>query len=79
LLPFSTLVFLCQKMKRKTEKSHETLTNITAYPPKTWLIYSHKLTTSKTFSFFPLFRMKIPNSLLTSVVYSLFPHWFFNA
>ncbi|EAD1346581.1 dihydropteroate synthase, partial [Listeria monocytogenes] len=23
-------------MKRKTEKSHETLTNITAYPPKTW-------------------------------------------
>ncbi|EAC6939590.1 TPA_asm: dihydropteroate synthase, partial [Listeria monocytogenes] len=26
-------------MKRKTEKSHETLTNITAYPPKTWLIY----------------------------------------
>ncbi|EAC3281522.1 dihydropteroate synthase, partial [Listeria monocytogenes] len=21
-------------MKRKTEKSHETLTNITAYPPK---------------------------------------------
>ncbi|EAD1263923.1 dihydropteroate synthase, partial [Listeria monocytogenes] len=24
-------------MKRKTEKSHETLTNITAYPPKTWL------------------------------------------
>ncbi|EAE9950730.1 dihydropteroate synthase, partial [Listeria monocytogenes] len=22
-------------MKRKTEKSHETLTNITAYPPKT--------------------------------------------
>ncbi|TYU42655.1 dihydropteroate synthase, partial [Listeria monocytogenes] len=26
--------------------------NITAYPPKTWLIYSHKLTTSKTFSFF---------------------------
>ncbi|EAH2729376.1 dihydropteroate synthase, partial [Listeria monocytogenes] len=23
-----------------------------AYPPKTWLIYSHKLTTSKTFSFF---------------------------
>ncbi|EAC5028278.1 dihydropteroate synthase, partial [Listeria monocytogenes] len=22
--------------------------------PKTWLIYSHKLTTSKTFSFFPL-------------------------
>ncbi|EAC3252087.1 dihydropteroate synthase, partial [Listeria monocytogenes] len=25
-------------MKRKTEKSHETLTNITAYPPKTWLI-----------------------------------------
>ncbi|EAH2650396.1 dihydropteroate synthase, partial [Listeria monocytogenes] len=21
-------------------------------PPKTWLIYSHKLTTSKTFSFF---------------------------
>ncbi|EAC2628558.1 dihydropteroate synthase, partial [Listeria monocytogenes] len=51
-------------MKRKTEKSHETLTNITAYPPKTWLIYNHKLTTSKTFSFFPLFRMKIPNSLL---------------
>ncbi|TYT85559.1 dihydropteroate synthase, partial [Listeria monocytogenes] len=26
--------------------------NITAYPPKTWLIYNHKLTTSKTFSFF---------------------------
>ncbi|PDB27021.1 dihydropteroate synthase, partial [Listeria monocytogenes] len=26
-------------MKRKTEKSHETLTKITAYPPKTWLIY----------------------------------------
>ncbi|ECB9807514.1 dihydropteroate synthase, partial [Listeria monocytogenes] len=24
----------------------------TAYPPKTWLIYNHKLTTSKTFSFF---------------------------
>ncbi|EAH2992804.1 dihydropteroate synthase, partial [Listeria monocytogenes] len=47
-------------MKRKTEKSHETLTKVTAYPPKTWLIYSHKLTTSKTFSFFPLFRMKIP-------------------
>ncbi|EAH3471220.1 dihydropteroate synthase, partial [Listeria monocytogenes] len=23
-----------------------------AHPPKTWLIYSHKLTTSKTFSFF---------------------------
>ncbi|EAD8785317.1 dihydropteroate synthase, partial [Listeria monocytogenes] len=22
------------------------------YPPKTWLIYSYKLTTSKTFSFF---------------------------
>ncbi|EAC9079330.1 hypothetical protein KV69_12400 [Listeria monocytogenes] len=66
-------------MKRKIEKSHETLTNITAYPPKTWLIYNHKLTTSKTFSFFPLFRMKIPNSLLASVVYSLFPHWFFNA
>ncbi|EAF4005113.1 dihydropteroate synthase, partial [Listeria monocytogenes] len=21
-------------------------------PPKTWLIYSHKLTTNKTFSFF---------------------------
>ncbi|PDK41240.1 dihydropteroate synthase [Listeria welshimeri] len=39
-------------MKRKTEKSHETLTNITANPLKTWLIYSHKLTTSKTFSFF---------------------------
>ncbi|EDE2199187.1 dihydropteroate synthase [Listeria monocytogenes] len=39
-------------MKRKTEKSHETLTNITAYPLKTWLIYSHKLTTNKTFSFF---------------------------
>ncbi|EAE7766053.1 dihydropteroate synthase [Listeria monocytogenes] len=55
LLPFSTLVFLCQKMKRKTEKSHETLTNITAYPPRTWLIYSHKLTTSKTFSFFSPF------------------------
>ncbi|EAD0590032.1 hypothetical protein FXK27_10395 [Listeria monocytogenes] len=50
-------------MKRKTEKSHETLTNITAYPPKTWLIYNHKLTTSKTFSFFPLFRMKFLNSL----------------
>ncbi|EAH1368173.1 dihydropteroate synthase, partial [Listeria monocytogenes] len=50
-------------MKRKTEKSHETLTKVTAYPPKTWLIYSYKLTTSKTFSFFPLFRMKIPNSL----------------
>ncbi|EAE4635161.1 hypothetical protein E1X87_14870, partial [Listeria monocytogenes] len=68
--------------KRKTEKSHETLTKVTAYPPKTWLIYSYKLTTSKTFSFFPLFRMKIPNSqtpFLTSVVYSLFPHWFFDA
>ncbi|ORI32857.1 hypothetical protein BS612_01200 [Listeria monocytogenes] len=65
-------------MKRKTEKSHETLTKITAYPPKTWLIYSHKLTTSKTFSFFsPLFRMKIPNSLLTDAVYSLFRIGFF--
>ncbi|PCV52543.1 dihydropteroate synthase [Listeria monocytogenes] len=30
-------------MKRKTEKSHETLTKITAYPPKTWLIYSLSL------------------------------------
>ncbi|TYU48790.1 dihydropteroate synthase, partial [Listeria monocytogenes] len=29
--------------------------NITAYPPKTWLIYNHKLTTSKTFSFFSPF------------------------
>ncbi|MCI2647361.1 hypothetical protein KC377_03835 [Listeria monocytogenes] len=54
LLPFSTLVFFMPKMKRKTEKSHETLTKVTAYPPKTGLIYSHKLTTSKTFSFFPL-------------------------
>ncbi|MCI2478862.1 hypothetical protein KC285_14305, partial [Listeria monocytogenes] len=63
LLPFSTLVFSWKKMKKKNEKSHETLTKITAHPPKTWLIYSHKLTTSKTFSFFPLFRMKIPNSL----------------
>ncbi|EAE4078134.1 dihydropteroate synthase, partial [Listeria monocytogenes] len=27
----------------------------TAHPPKTWLIYSHKLTTSKTFSFFSPF------------------------
>ncbi|EAE3560408.1 dihydropteroate synthase, partial [Listeria monocytogenes] len=26
-------------MKKKTEKSHETLTKITAHPPKTWLIY----------------------------------------
>ncbi|EAG7227008.1 dihydropteroate synthase, partial [Listeria monocytogenes] len=26
-----------------------------AYPPKTWLIYSYKLTTSKTFSFFSPF------------------------
>ncbi|EAF1140530.1 dihydropteroate synthase [Listeria monocytogenes] len=42
-------------MKKKTEKSHETLTKITAHPPKTWLIYSHKLTTSKTFSFFSPF------------------------
>ncbi|EAC6344792.1 dihydropteroate synthase, partial [Listeria monocytogenes] len=25
-------------MKKKTEKSHETLTKITAHPPKTWLI-----------------------------------------
>ncbi|EAK9226338.1 dihydropteroate synthase, partial [Listeria monocytogenes] len=24
-------------MKKKTEKSHETLTKITAHPPKTWL------------------------------------------
>ncbi|EAD4781576.1 hypothetical protein WG469_14900, partial [Listeria monocytogenes] len=61
--PFFHTGFLMRKMKRKTEKSHETLTKVTAYPPKTWLIYSHKLTTSKTFSFFPLFRMKIPNSL----------------
>ncbi|PCT79593.1 dihydropteroate synthase, partial [Listeria monocytogenes] len=30
-------------MKKKTEKSHETLTKITAYPPKTWLIYSQCL------------------------------------
>ncbi|ARJ88311.1 hypothetical protein ACS76I_10390 [Listeria monocytogenes] len=51
------------KNEKKNWKSHETLTKVTAYPPKTWLIYSHKLTTSKTFSFFPLFRMKIPNSL----------------
>ncbi|MBM5606110.1 hypothetical protein D8X85_11320 [Listeria seeligeri] len=50
-------------MKRKTEKSHETLRKITVYPPKLWLIYSHKLTTSKYFHSFPLFRMKIPNSL----------------
>ncbi|EAD5842273.1 dihydropteroate synthase [Listeria innocua] len=51
-------------MKRKTEKSHETLTKITVYPPKTWLIYSHKLTTSKTISFFsPPIRMKTINSL----------------
>ncbi|PCV87950.1 dihydropteroate synthase, partial [Listeria monocytogenes] len=27
-------------MKKKTEKSHETLTKITAHPPKTWLKYS---------------------------------------
>ncbi|EAE1405392.1 dihydropteroate synthase, partial [Listeria monocytogenes] len=46
------------KNEKKNWKSHETLTKVTAYPPKTWLIYSHKLTTSKTFSFFPLFRMK---------------------
>ncbi|MBM5597753.1 dihydropteroate synthase [Listeria seeligeri] len=45
-------------MKRKTEKSHETLRKITVYPPKLWLIYSHKLTTSKCFHSFPLFRMK---------------------
>ncbi|PZG07253.1 dihydropteroate synthase, partial [Listeria ivanovii] len=43
-------------MKRKTEKSHENLRKITAYPPKLRLIYNHKLTTNKTFSFFPLFR-----------------------
>ncbi|EAL08557.1 conserved hypothetical protein [Listeria monocytogenes FSL N1-017] len=36
--------------------------------------YMYKLTTSKTFSFLSLFRMKIPNSLLASAVYSLFPH-----
>ncbi|WP_077950310.1 dihydropteroate synthase [Listeria monocytogenes] len=41
-----------EKNEEKNEKSHETLTKITAHPPKTWLIYSHKLTTSKTFSFF---------------------------
>ncbi|HAA0650582.1 TPA_asm: dihydropteroate synthase [Listeria innocua] len=40
-------------MKRKTEKSHETLTKITVYPPKTWLIYRHKLTTTKQFHSFP--------------------------
>ncbi|PZH08659.1 hypothetical protein C2D65_13360 [Listeria ivanovii] len=50
-------------MKRKTEKSHETLTKVTAYPPKLRLIYNYKLTTNKTFSFFPSFRMKIPNCL----------------
>ncbi|EAC2338050.1 hypothetical protein AFW17_14305 [Listeria monocytogenes] len=74
------------KNEKKNWKSHETLTKVTAYPPKTWLIYSHKLTTSKTFSFFPLFRMKIPNSLfdqcgllpfLTDAVYSLFRIGFF--
>ncbi|PWG18722.1 dihydropteroate synthase, partial [Listeria monocytogenes] len=32
LLPFSTLVFSWKKMKKKTEKSHETLTKITAHP-----------------------------------------------
>ncbi|PDE08505.1 hypothetical protein AWK62_06510 [Listeria monocytogenes] len=56
------------KNEKKNWKSHETLTKVTAYPPKTWLIYSHKLTTSKTFSFFPLFRMKIPNSLFDQCV-----------
>ncbi|PZH08658.1 dihydropteroate synthase [Listeria ivanovii] len=42
-------------MKRKTEKSHETLTKITVYPLKLRLIYNYKLTTSKTFSFFTPF------------------------
>ncbi|EAD8643906.1 dihydropteroate synthase [Listeria monocytogenes] len=50
--PFFHTGFFDAKNEKKTEKSHETLTNITAYPPKTWLIYSHKLTTNKTFSFF---------------------------
>ncbi|PZG37393.1 dihydropteroate synthase [Listeria ivanovii] len=42
-------------MKRKTKKSHETLTKVTAYPPKLRLIYDYKLITSKTFSFFTPF------------------------
>ncbi|EAV9865249.1 dihydropteroate synthase, partial [Listeria monocytogenes] len=49
-----------------------------AYPPKTWLIYNHKLTTSKTFSFFPLFRMKFLNSLFDQCGLLPFPHWFFS-
>ncbi|EPF7171311.1 hypothetical protein ACSTWS_002911, partial [Listeria monocytogenes] len=41
---------------------------------------SHKLTTSKTFSFFsPLFRMKIPNSLFDRCGLLPFPHRFFCA
>ncbi|EPF7613420.1 hypothetical protein ACSVI4_002731, partial [Listeria monocytogenes] len=50
-------------MKRNKCISYYFLIKRTAETFFSWLIYSHKLTTSKTFSFFPLFRMKIPNSL----------------
>ncbi|EAE2692938.1 hypothetical protein D4D24_05825 [Listeria monocytogenes] len=50
-------------MKRNKCISYYFLIKRTAETFFSWLIYSHKLTTSKTFSFFPLFRMKIPNTL----------------
>ncbi|EAH3504631.1 dihydropteroate synthase, partial [Listeria monocytogenes] len=39
--PFFHTGFLMPKNEKKNWKSHETLTKVTAYPPKTWLIYSH--------------------------------------
>ncbi|EAC4812588.1 hypothetical protein DXP84_13830 [Listeria monocytogenes serotype 4a] len=50
-------------MKRNKCISYYFLIKHTAEIFFSWLIYSHKLTTSKTFSFFPLFRMKFLNSL----------------
>ncbi|EAD9207390.1 hypothetical protein AOU60_09380 [Listeria monocytogenes] len=66
-------------MKRNKCISYYFLIKHTAEIFFSWLIYSHKLTTSKTFSFFPLFRMKIPNSLFDQCGLLPFPHWFFNA
>ncbi|TYU22858.1 hypothetical protein FZX04_04610 [Listeria monocytogenes] len=65
-------------MKRNKCISYYFLIKRTAEIFFSWLIYSHKLTTSKTFSFFPLFRMKFLNSLFDQCGLLPFPHWFFS-
>ncbi len=57
LLPFSTLVFLLPENSwvRKTFiESHRTFMKNTLKSRLIWLIYSHKLTTSKHFHFSPI-------------------------